>query len=53
MIKPYEHWVLLGIIGAVVVFIVYVWWRSKRNKTLSDLALEKANEAGGPEKQAG
>jgi membrane protein DedA with SNARE-associated domain len=45
MIKPYEHWVLLGIVVAAALFIIYVWWRGKRNKTLADVALEKAEKA--------
>ncbi len=45
MIKPYEHWVLLGIIVAVILFILYIWWRGKRNKTLTDVAMDQAQKA--------
>jgi membrane protein DedA with SNARE-associated domain len=41
-IKPYEHWIMLAIGVAVVLVILYVWWRKRNHKTLSDVALEKA-----------
>ena len=40
-IKPYEHWIMLGIAVAVVLVIAYIWWRKRKHKTLSDVALEK------------
>jgi membrane protein DedA with SNARE-associated domain len=40
--KSYEHWIILGIVAAVILAIVYIWFRSRKHKTLSDVALEKA-----------
>jgi membrane protein DedA with SNARE-associated domain len=48
MIKPYEHWVLLGIVVGLLLFILYAWWRGKRHTTLADVALEKAEQATQP-----
>jgi len=31
-IKPYEHWVLAGIIAAVVLFVLYLWWKHRREQ---------------------
>jgi membrane protein DedA with SNARE-associated domain len=42
--KPYEHWIMLGIGVAVVLVIVYFWWRKRKETTLSDVALEKAEQ---------
>lgn len=41
-IKPYEHWVLLGIVAAVIIAIAYLWWRNKRQKTPSQAVLDRA-----------
>jgi membrane protein DedA with SNARE-associated domain len=41
-IKPYEHWIMLGIAVVAVLVVAYVWWRKRKHKTLSDVALEKA-----------
>src|SRR5688572_26985660 len=43
-IKPYEHWIMLGIVVAVVLVIAYVWWRKRKQTTLSDVALKKAEQ---------
>ncbi len=42
-IKHYEEWVIVGIVVAVVLAVAYFWWRSKRHKTLSEVALERVD----------
>ena len=32
-IKPYEHWVMAGIIAAVALFILYLWWKHRRRSS--------------------
>jgi membrane protein DedA with SNARE-associated domain len=39
-IKNYEHYVVIGLIVLLVLFLLYVWWRKKRHKTLSERAFE-------------
>lgn len=47
-IKPYEHWVILGIAVAVVLTLLYFWWRGR--KTVAEIAAEKVIEkTEGPE----
>jgi len=40
-IKDYEHHVALGLLAAVALVAVYIWWRKKRHVTLSEVAVEK------------
>ena len=42
MIKPYEHWILLGIVVAVILTVAYLWFRNRKHQTLSDVALSRA-----------
>jgi membrane protein DedA with SNARE-associated domain len=44
-IKPYEHWIMLSIAALV---ILYLAWRKRRHKTLSDVALEKVDSTPNP-----
>jgi membrane protein DedA with SNARE-associated domain len=41
-IKPYEHWIMLGIAVIAGLVVVYIIWRKRKHHTLSDVALEKA-----------
>jgi membrane protein DedA with SNARE-associated domain len=41
MIKPYEHWIILGIIIAVILVIAYIWFRKKRDQSPSQAVMEK------------
>jgi membrane protein DedA with SNARE-associated domain len=40
-IEHYEHYVVVGLVGAVVLFAVYLWWRRKKHTTLSEKTFEK------------
>lgn len=40
-VKPYEHYIIAGFAVLVLVFVIYLWWRYKRHKTVSDVALDK------------
>jgi membrane protein DedA with SNARE-associated domain len=44
MMKPYEHWILAGIVVAAVCAVLYIRWRATRKKTLADVTLEKAEK---------
>lgn len=44
-IEPYKHWVGLALFVAAVLVVLYLWWRHKRHKTLSEVAMEKADHA--------
>lgn len=44
-IKPYQHWILLGMIVLAVLVIAYIVWRSKRHKSIGDVVAEKVEEA--------
>ena len=37
-----EHWVIIGLLGALLLVGVYIWWRKKNRATLSEKAMEKA-----------
>ena len=43
-IKGVEHWVFLGLGVAVVLIILYVWFRRLRHKPAMDVALDRAAE---------
>jgi membrane protein DedA with SNARE-associated domain len=43
-IEHYKGWVMAGIAVAVASLIFYLWWRAKRHKGISDIALEKAEQ---------
>jgi membrane protein DedA with SNARE-associated domain len=43
-IKPYEHWVIIGIIVAVALTIAYIVWRKRKHKTVAEIAVEKVIE---------
>ncbi|HEV7300068.1 MAG TPA: DedA family protein [Tepidisphaeraceae bacterium] len=47
-IKPYEHWVIGGIVVAVVIVVAYIIWRKRRNKTVAEIAVEKVIEKTAP-----
>jgi len=40
-IKPYEHWVIVGIIVVVVFVVAYIVWRRRKHKTVAEVAVEK------------
>lgn len=44
-IEPYKHWVFMGIAVLVVLFILYLWWRNTRHKTISEVAVTKIEQA--------
>ncbi|HLL89253.1 MAG TPA: DedA family protein [Tepidisphaeraceae bacterium] len=48
-IKPYEHWVIAGIVVAVILTIAYLWWRAKRHKTVAEVVAEKVVEPTAPD----
>jgi len=39
-IKPYEHWVALGIVAAVALFILYLWWKHRRERARRGFAVD-------------
>ena len=43
-IKGVEHWVIVGLVLAVVLVVIYVVWRKRRRHGLADVALEKVAE---------
>jgi membrane protein DedA with SNARE-associated domain len=43
-IKPYEHWVIAGIVVAVVLTVAYLVWRNRKRKTVAEIAVEKVIE---------
>jgi membrane protein DedA with SNARE-associated domain len=43
-IEHYEHYVVIGLVVALVLFVVYLWWRRKRHTTLSEKTFEKIIE---------
>jgi membrane protein DedA with SNARE-associated domain len=43
-IKPYEHWVILGIVLIVVLIIGYIIWRHRKKKTVAEMAAERVIE---------
>jgi membrane protein DedA with SNARE-associated domain len=43
-IKHYEHYVIIGVIGAAILVVAYFWWRHKRHKTLAEATFEKVVE---------
>lgn len=45
MAKPYEHWIIFGIVVAVILTVLYLWLRNKRHKAISDVVLKRAEEA--------
>lgn len=45
VVTPYKHWFFLGLSVVVVLTILYIWWRHKRHKALSDVAVEKIEQA--------
>ena len=44
-IERYQGRVVAAIIALVVLAVLYIWWRSRRHKTLSEVTLEKVEEA--------
>lgn len=40
-IKPYEHWVIVGIIVIVIAVVGYILWRRRKHKTVAEVAVEK------------
>jgi membrane protein DedA with SNARE-associated domain len=44
-IKPYQHWILLGMIVIAVLAVAYIVWRSRRHKSIGDVVAEKVEEA--------
>jgi len=43
-IQHYEHYVVMALIAAVILFVVYLWWRRKRHTTLSEVTFHKVVE---------
>jgi len=44
-IAPYKMWVTIGIVAAVALLVLYIWWRRKRHMTISEVLVEKAEHA--------
>jgi len=40
-IQHYEHYVVMGLVAALAVFLVYIWWRRKKHTTLSEKTFQK------------
>src|SRR3954451_3696637 len=40
-IQHYEHYVVMGLVAVLILFVAYVWWRRKRHTTLSEKTFEK------------
>jgi len=40
-IQHYEHYVVMGLVAAAILFGLYIWWRRKRHTTLSEKTFEK------------
>ena len=40
-IQHYEHYVVLGLVAALILFVAYLWWRRKKHTTLSEKTFEK------------
>lgn len=47
-IKPYEHWIILGIAVAALLAVAYAWYRSRRHRTPSQAVLDKVEGDGAP-----
>ena len=45
-IKPYEHWVMAGIIAGAVLFILYLWWKHRRRPAEVEIPVEAEAPAG-------
>lgn len=43
-IEPYEFWVIVGIIVAVLLVVAYIVWRKRKRKTVAEIAVEKVIE---------
>jgi membrane protein DedA with SNARE-associated domain len=43
-VKEGEHWFLGGVVLIVVCIVAYVWWRKRKHRGVTDVALEKAVE---------
>ncbi len=39
--EPYKHWITVGILGAVVLTVVYIIWRKRRQETISQMLADK------------
>ncbi|MCY2951131.1 MAG: DedA family protein [Planctomycetota bacterium] len=51
VVTPYKHWFFAGVSVVVVLVVAYIWWRSKRHKTLGDVAMEEAEHVGEQQKK--
>jgi membrane protein DedA with SNARE-associated domain len=40
-IKPYEHWIIVGIVVVILLVIAYMIWRNRKHKTVAEIAVEK------------
>jgi hypothetical protein len=45
LITKYKEWIALGFVIVGVLALIYFIWRSKRHKTLAEVALDKAQKA--------
>ena len=43
-IKEYEHYVWVGIVIAVALLVLYVWWRKRRHQTLAEATFDSIVE---------
>jgi membrane protein DedA with SNARE-associated domain len=41
-IKRYIEWVVIGLVVAIAAFVFYLWWKHRRHKAATDVALEAA-----------
>jgi membrane protein DedA with SNARE-associated domain len=41
-VKPYIEWVVVGLVVAIAGFLFYLWWKHRRHKAATDVALEAA-----------
>ena len=44
-IKPYQHWILIGMIALAVLVVLYIVWRGKRHKSIGDVVADKVEHA--------
>ena len=41
--KPYEHWIMAGIVAAALLAILYFWWRSRKKKLIGEVVVDEVD----------